>query len=260
MAAGDSPSSPLPGGASEGNLLPSKVAIMRPNNRPSNIIITSKYTILPSLRWFLPWCLYELLSPFKRFANFFYLLVGFLQMVEYFNPSQFPSTWASLFVIVLVDLFVLLKDDLARHRADRQTNSQPVTIIAPDASHPQSRHHPVIERSATWADVQVGDVVRVLSKEAFPADMVLLRGSNPPGTCWVSTKALDGESDMKLRLAPSHGLVPDGDDSSHELQHADSLPDLASSIPATSASGSLGSAGGMGSTIWCRGGSSAELG
>ena len=184
------------------SLLPVSIAILRPNGRVPNTIITSKYT----LATFVPTALYELLSPFKRFANFFYLVVGALQTQAEINPSgsSTPTVWASLFMILNFDLFCLAKDDLGRHRADRVTNSQPVSIIAKDASDAQG----VIERPATWADVQVGDVVRVRNKEAFPADMVLLRGSDPPGTCWVSTKALDGESDMKLRLAPQHGLLP----------------------------------------------------
>ena len=188
--------------SSSASLLPVSIAILRPNGRVPNTIITSKYT----LATFVPTALYELLSPFKRFANFFYLVVGALQTQAEINPSgsSTPTVWASLFMILNFDLFCLAKDDLGRHRADRVTNSQPVSIIAKDASDAQG----VIERPATWADVQVGDVVRVRNKEAFPADMVLLRGSDPPGTCWVSTKALDGESDMKLRLAPQHGLLP----------------------------------------------------
>ena len=187
-------------GSSSDALLPVRIQIMRPNNRVTNCITTSKYTPLN----FVYKCIYELLSPFKRFANFFYLCVGALQTITYLNPGGFPSTWASLTVILTVDLYVLAKDDLARHRADRQTNMQPVSII----SHDESDQSAVIERKATWGDVVVGDVVRVQNKEAFPADMILLRGSNPPGTCWVSTKALDGESDMKLRLAPAQGLIP----------------------------------------------------
>ena len=50
--------------------------------------------------------------------------------------------------------------------------------------------------------MKVGDVVRVRSRETFPADLLLLRGSEPPGQCWVNTKPLDGETDTKLRLAP----------------------------------------------------------
>ena len=54
----------------------------------------------------------------------------------------------------------------------------------------------------TWADVREGDVVRVDAKEAFPADLLLLK-SSAGSQCWVNTKPLDGETDMKLRLAPT---------------------------------------------------------
>ena len=48
--------------------------------------------------------------------------------------------------------------DLARHRADHATNLQPVSIIAPAADDKSGK---VVERKATWADVKVGDIVRV---------------------------------------------------------------------------------------------------
>ena len=50
--------------------------------------------------------------------------------------------------------------------------------------------------------MRVGDVVKIYARESFPADLLLLRASDPPGQCWVNTKPLDGESDTKLRLAP----------------------------------------------------------
>lgn len=56
-------------------------------------------------------------------------------------------------------------------------------------------------REGTWADVKVGDIVRVRNREAFPADLLLLHSSSGP-QCWVNTKPLDGETDIKLRVAP----------------------------------------------------------
>ena len=191
--------------SSSTDLMPVSVSILKPQStkRPVNIIVTSKYTKLT----FLPYALFELLSPFRRFANFFYLVVGALLLNQTWHPqgTGMPTTWASLTMILCIDMYVLAKDDIARHRADAQTNAQPVSIISPDGD---ASSDSVIERRATWADVEVGDVVRVRGKEAFPADLLLLRGSDPPGSCWVSTKALDGESDMKLRIAPNHGLNP----------------------------------------------------
>jgi phospholipid-transporting ATPase len=55
--------------------------------------------------------------------------------------------------------------------------------------------------------VEVGDVVRVRNRDTFPADLLLL-ASSLGGQAWVNTKPVDGESDVKLRLAPKPLYVP----------------------------------------------------
>ena len=184
------------------NLLPRTVNVMaaNPTIKTTNSLTTAKYNVFT----FLPYCVYDLLHPMKRAANFFYLIVGAGQLWTLVSPTQgSPQAWTSLFVIVCIDLVILAKDDLGRHRADKEANTLPIEIIdIGQAGTPEVR-------AATWADVKVGEVVRVRSRQAFPADLLLLRGSDPPGQCWVNTKPLDGESDMKLRLAPAHGLAPE---------------------------------------------------
>ena len=80
------------------------------------------------------------------------------------------------------------------------TNAQPVDILGveergvfaasaePSASDGEpaaaGAPPPVAWRSSTWDDVRVGDVVRVNNREAFPADLLLLRSSSG-GQCWV---------------------------------------------------------------------------
>ena len=172
-------------------LLPITSSILQPNKRRSNVVTTGKYS------WwsFLPVTLYQLLHPAKRFANFYFLLVGGLQMVEAISLTNGqPSTWVTLTFLLLIDLVLMAKEDMARHRADRATNGQRVDILSAAKDGPMA--------PGTWADVRVGDVVRVTDREAFPADLLLLRASDPPGQCWSNTKPLDGESDLKLRVAP----------------------------------------------------------
>ncbi|KAI9217580.1 hypothetical protein BC828DRAFT_252781 [Blastocladiella britannica] len=65
-------------------------------------------------------------------------------------------------------------------------------------------------RSATWASVQVGDVVLVRKGEPFPADLLLIASSSSsssmtstdvtPPICHVDTKSLDGETNLKVRV------------------------------------------------------------
>jgi phospholipid-translocating ATPase len=56
-----------------------------------------------------------------------------------------------------------------------------------------------------WKNVQVGDFVRVYNDEQIPADMVVLSTSDPDGACYVETKNLDGETNLKVRQALQAG-------------------------------------------------------
>jgi phospholipid-translocating ATPase len=50
-----------------------------------------------------------------------------------------------------------------------------------------------------WKNVQVGDFVRIYNDDQIPADVVILSTSDPDGACYVETKNLDGETNLKLR-------------------------------------------------------------
>ena len=52
-----------------------------------------------------------------------------------------------------------------------------------------------------WKNVQVGDFVRLYNGEEIPSDMVVLSTSDPDGACYVQTKNLDGETNLKVRQA-----------------------------------------------------------
>ncbi|KAK4508727.1 hypothetical protein PRZ48_002466 [Zasmidium cellare] len=52
-----------------------------------------------------------------------------------------------------------------------------------------------------WKNVRVGDFVRLYSDEEVPADIVVLSTSDPDGACYIETKNLDGETNLKVRTA-----------------------------------------------------------
>ncbi|PYH89087.1 phospholipid-translocating P-type ATPase [Aspergillus ellipticus CBS 707.79] len=56
-----------------------------------------------------------------------------------------------------------------------------------------------------WKDVNVGDFVRLYNGDQIPADMVILSTSDPDGACYVETKNLDGETNLKVRHALNCG-------------------------------------------------------
>lgn len=52
----------------------------------------------------------------------------------------------------------------------------------------------------TWKNLKVGDVVRIHNNEEIPADLVILSTSDDDNRCFVETKNLDGETNLKSRI------------------------------------------------------------
>lgn len=54
-----------------------------------------------------------------------------------------------------------------------------------------------------WQDINVGDYIMVRNDEDVPADIVILSTSDNDNVCYVETKNLDGETNLKVRQALS---------------------------------------------------------
>ncbi|KIW09243.1 hypothetical protein, variant 1 [Verruconis gallopava] len=87
-------------------------------------------------------------------------------------------------------------------------------VVAPSGTHqPPARYtgdilnpHREVSGKArfhqdTWKNVKVGDFVRLYENEEVPADVVVLSTADPEGACYIETKNLDGETNLKLRNA-----------------------------------------------------------
>jgi hypothetical protein len=88
-----------------------------------------------------------------------------------------------------------VREDYVRHREDKRANARCVDVM---------RNGQLV--SLPWKDVVVGDIVKVLRGQEFPADLVFLAaGHEDPeqrSVCHVQTAQLDGETNLKLRQAP----------------------------------------------------------
>lgn len=53
------------------------------------------------------------------------------------------------------------------------------------------------EEKVSWANVAVGDILKIYKDQPFPADLIAVDSSYPNGVCYIETGALDGEKNMK---------------------------------------------------------------
>ncbi|RKP38284.1 hypothetical protein BJ085DRAFT_16809, partial [Dimargaris cristalligena] len=52
---------------------------------------------------------------------------------------------------------------------------------------------------SVWEELYVGDIILLRNHDPVPADMILLSTSEDDGTCYIETKNLDGETNLKTR-------------------------------------------------------------
>lgn len=48
----------------------------------------------------------------------------------------------------------------------------------------------------------MGDILKLQENEYLPADIVVVSSTGPEGLCYVETKNLDGETNLKHKVAP----------------------------------------------------------
>ncbi|KAM6227186.1 phospholipid-transporting ATPase IC isoform 2-T8 [Spheniscus humboldti] len=148
-----------------------------------NAIKTYKYNPIT----FLPLNLFE---QFKRVANSYFLVLLILQSIPQISTLSWYTTLVPLLLVLGITAVKDLMDDIARHRMDNEVNNRTCEVIR------NGRF-----KNTKWKDIKVGDIIR-LKKNAFvPADILLLSSSEPNSLCYIETAELDGETNLKFKMA-----------------------------------------------------------
>lgn len=85
-------------------------------------------------------------------------------------------------------LLFVLSSKQKRHRADDEINNREIDCL-------QNGQWSNVK----WKNLAVGDIVKVLNNNFFPADLVQLSSSEPQGISFIETSNLDGETNLKIR-------------------------------------------------------------
>lgn len=155
-----------------------------PNSFPPNSISTSKYNFLT----FLPLNLFE---QFKKYANIYFLIIAVLQSIPQISVTGgIPNILMPLSFVLTVSAIKDLLEDMKRKKSDKEENSRK-TQKWDNEEWTECR----------WMDLKVGNIVKIVNDEYFPADLVIFTSSDSKGIAYIETKNLDGETNLKHKLA-----------------------------------------------------------
>lgn len=146
------------------------------------MIRTSKY------RWwnFIP---KNLCIQFSKLANVYFLVIMFLQVIKPISITNGqPNILLPLVIVVVMSALKDLAEDVKRHKSDNAENDSQVLVL-------DSKTGQFITKK--WRDIKIGEIVKVVEDTQFPADLFLLNSSVKGGICYVETKSLDGETNLK---------------------------------------------------------------
>lgn len=149
-----------------------------------NVVRTNKYSVLT----FLP---LNLMVQFSKMANVYFLFIVILEWIVIGTFDAMVSL-APLLFVVGVSMVKDIIEDHSRYKSDQEENDRPSHFNLTGSTR-------FVEDRAR--QIKVGCFVKVLNDENFPCDLVLVNSSLPKGICYVETKGLDGETNLKMKVA-----------------------------------------------------------
>ena len=149
---------------------------------PNNRIKTTKYTLIN----FLP---KSLLLQFNKVANIYFLIVTILTFGS-FSPIN-PASMIGTFIFVLICTMIKeAYEDFRRFQQDEINNNRLILKYI-DGSW---------QKTKSWT-MMPGDIIKISKNEEISADILILKTSNSNGYAYIETKSLDGETNLKEKIA-----------------------------------------------------------
>lgn len=95
-----------------------------------------------------------------------------------------PTILLPLGFVILVTMIKDIIEDVKRHMSDnRENNSMVLALKQPEQLRHNTNHEsdPAEFQKIRWRHLRVGQIVKVLRNEYFPADILLLNSNDPQG-------------------------------------------------------------------------------
>lgn len=153
-------------------------------NFSSNYISTSKYNwdnALPKI----------MIEQFSKMTNVYFLIITILQVIDEISISLGkPVILLPILIVVLVNGFKDYYEDLQRKKQDNIENNSFCRVL--------NTHTQMFEENK-WKTIRNGSLLLVKENEYFPCDMIILNTNKDNGICYIETKNLDGETNLKTK-------------------------------------------------------------
>lgn len=213
---------------------------------PPNIVSNHRFTPFT----FLPLTLWH---EFSFFFNLYFLLVALSQCIPALRIGYLSSYIVPLVFVLSITLGKEAHDDIARRKRDTEANGEPYEVLSFAAAGAQREKRKGImlgkRKNVTEVEgngvgdgdtrgvrtvlkksrsLKVGDILVLKKDNRVPADVVILKTisnevsqaeegkpDDTSGETFIRTDQLDGETDWKLRLAPTLTQVLHTSDLAH---------------------------------------------
>jgi len=95
-----------------------------------------------------------------------------------------------LAIVIFINGCKIFFEDQKRKASDEEENNKTCILY--------SKENGKFE-NIKWKNIKVGNILKIHENEEFPADLILLNSSDINGICYIETKNLDGETNLKLK-------------------------------------------------------------
>lgn len=126
-------------------------------------------------------------------SNVYFFVIMIMQMIPEISISGGqPAMAPPLTFVVIVSMIKDAYEDIMRHVEDAKENGEKASKYNKATGQYEK---------CKWKDIHIGDFVLVKDNEFFPADLLMMSSTEPEGICCVETKNLDGETNLKNKMA-----------------------------------------------------------